>query len=88
MSADDAIIDTQSDLLVSCSMDKTLVATDITSGKVIWRAELMSAPLCLDITPDGAYVGMGTYTYVSVFTYRKHLMITILSSHVVYIRNA
>ena len=76
MSADDAIIDTQSDLLVSCSMDKTLVATDITSGKVIWRAELMTAPLCLDITPDGAYIGMGTYINVYIHTH-KHLMTSI-----------
>ena len=57
--ADDTFIDTKSDLLISCSMDYTLVATDITSGKEIWRTKLNIAPLCLDITKDGAYIGMG-----------------------------
>jgi hypothetical protein len=40
-------------------MDRTLVLTDITSGQVQWNATLSSAPLCLDVTPDGAYIGMG-----------------------------
>ena len=61
---DDIIIDTQSNLLVTCSMDKTLIATDMTSGKQVWRAVLNVAPLCLDITPDGAYIGMGMYIYI------------------------
>ena len=60
---DDAIIDTQSNLLVTCSMDKTLVATDMTSGKQVWKAMMNIAPLCLDVTPDGAYVGMGIRTH-------------------------
>lgn len=44
-------------------MDKTLVATDMTSGKQVWKAMLNIAPLCLDVTPDGAYVGMGIRTH-------------------------
>ena len=57
--ADDAVVDVQSNLLVTCSMDRTLVATDMTSGKRVWQTELNTAPLCLDATPDGAYIGMG-----------------------------
>ena len=53
------LIDIQSDLVVSCSMDRLLVATDMMSGKVQWKVQVPSAPLCLDVTPDGAYIGMG-----------------------------
>ena len=56
---DNLALDIQSDLLVSCSMDRQLIATDMVSGKVQWKAVLSTAPLCLDVTPDGAYVGMG-----------------------------
>jgi PQQ enzyme repeat len=49
----DALIDVKSDLLITSSMDKTLAAIDIVSGKILWKQELVSAPLCMDITSDG-----------------------------------
>jgi WD40 repeat protein len=54
------LMDTESNLIISCSMDKTIAAVDIISGKVLWRTQLLSTPLCLDATPDSAYIGVGT----------------------------
>ena len=50
-------------------MDKTLVATDMTSGKQVWKAMMNIAPLCLDVTPDGAYVGMGIHIHIYIYIY-------------------
>jgi len=58
--ADGADADWQSDLAVTCSMDRTLVATDLVSGRAVWKVSLSSAPLCMDVTPDVGYLGIGS----------------------------
>jgi len=46
-------------LMVSCGMDKVLVATNIETGELAYKVALPAAPLCMDIF--GGYIAVGLF---------------------------
>eukprot|EP01038_Epipyxis_sp_PR26KG_P005389 gene5389-7472_t len=62
--------DSQTNVLVSCSMDQKLIAVNMASGKIMYSVDLNGSPLCLGNAGKYLAVGMrdGKVKFINAFT--------------------